>query len=481
MNNLLGRLARWLESRNAAVFGRPVQLCSAGLLVSIATAGLIDRSPVDGVSTDRVSKPPGSGIPAPSDSRDSIADQPKAQLVEVVKPRKGTQQRRTIQPGTVHAFESVDLYAKSSGFLSSQSVDIGSVTKKGETLAVIDAPELLADIAEAEAAVKVAEANLARNLAQIDTARAETKAAQAAVAEAQADLDRLKAARELDAKRLERAAELFARKAVSRQDVDEHQHILEQSSAAERTGKAAIEKFEVQADATDAKVKQTMADTEVARSSLKLAEARLARARVLASFTKIAAPFDGVVVERNFFPGDFVRSAINGTDKPLLRVVRTDLMRVVVKVPDLDVPLLSVGDKAVVVIDALKGREFAGTVARLGQTEDTSTRTMRAEIDLPNTKGLLVDGMYGRVTIELSPPGDDLTVPSTAVIAHGKDGNGVVQVVKDGRISHATVKLGHDDGVTVLIPDGLSESDAILLRPNRGLTDGTFVELLKAK
>jgi RND family efflux transporter MFP subunit len=387
----------------------------------------------------------------------------------------------TIQPGTIHAFESVNLYAKSSGFLLTQAVDIGSVVKKGDVLAIIDAPELQADVNEAEAAVRVAEATQGKLSAQIATAQAELKAAQAAVSEGEADLDRRKAVRQLDEKRLERATELFARKAVSRQDIDEHQYLLEQSTAAERTGKASIEKLKVQAEAADAKVKQTIADALVAESSLKLAEARAARAKVLFSFTKIVAPFDGVVVQRNFFPGDFVRSAVNGTDMPLLRVNRTDLMRVVVKVPDLDVPVLSAGDKAVVVIDALKGREFTGKVTRLGQSEDPSTRTMRTEIDISNPEGLLLDGMYGRVTIELTPPTEDLTIPSTAVMSHAQDGKGVVQVVEEGQIRHAKIQLGHDDGVTVLVPEGLEEADTVLVRPNRGLADGDPVLVIDSK
>lgn len=481
MKSPFGLLVRFRPLRKFTPGSHPVWYGSTSVLASVTTVGFLAWPSVDGGDPNRNGSGPSANAPVPVETNASKNDRATALRVEVVKPRKGGQQRLTIQPGTIHAIESVDLYAKSSGFLLSQSVDIGSVVKKGDILAEIDAPEVLADVVEAEAAVNVAEADLARKQAHIATAQAEKKAAQAAVTESEADLDRLRAARELDAKRLERAAELYARKAVSRQDIDEHQHILEQSTAAERTGRAAIEKLKIQADAVEALVRQAMADAVVAESSLKLAQARAARAKVSVAFTKIAAPFDGVVVQRNFFPGDFVRSAVNGTDRPLLRVIRTDLMRVVVKVPDLDVPQLDVGDKAVVVVDALKGREFSGTVTRLGQTEDTASRTMRAEIDLPNPDGHLVDGMYGRVTIELTSPSEDLTIPSTAVMSHGKDGKGVVQVVEDGLIRHANVKLGHDDGLTVLVPEGLSETNMIMVRPNRGLTDGDPVVLLEAK
>ncbi len=86
-------------------------------------------------------------------------------------------------------------------------------------------------------------------------------------------------------------------------------------------------------------------------------------------------------------------------------------MRVVVQVPDLDVPLLDAGDKATVVVDALKTSPFEGVVARLAKSEDPTTRTMRVEIDLPNPDGRLVEGMYGRATIELQPPTEHLLHP----------------------------------------------------------------------
>lgn len=401
--------------------------------------------------------------------------------VEVVRPISGGQQRLTIQPGTIHAFETVDLFSKSSGFLKTQKVDIGSVAKKGETLAEIDAPEVHGEVDEADASVQVAQANLEKMAALVATSEAELNSAQAAVTESESDLDRLRAARELDEKRLERVSELYARKAISRQDVDEHQHVLEQSQAAERTGKATVEKFRIQALAAQSRVKQTATEVAVAKSSLKLAEAKAARTRVLASYTRISAPFDGVIVQRNFHPGDFIRSAVNGTEQPLLRVIRTDIMRVIVKVPDLDVPLLNVGDKATVVVDALKGREFTGVIARLGQTEDTATRTMRAEIDLPNPDGTLVDGMYGRVTIELLPPSDRLTVPSSAVMAHMTDGKGIVQVVREGAVQNTKVSLGHDDGVSVQVLDGLTADDLLISRPNRALTDGDPVAPIGTK
>jgi len=156
-------------------------------------------------------------------------------------------------------------------------------------------------------------------------------------------------------------------------------------------------------------------------------------------------------------------------------VMRTDLMRVVIQVPDLDVPLLDVGDRVTVTVDALKGKEFTGTVARLGKAENPTTRTMRVEVDLPNRDGHLVEGMYGRATIELQPPTDKLTVPAACVVGHAERGKAAVFVVRDGKARRTPVTLGSDDGVAVEVLSGLGPNDAVVIRPGTTLDDGTAV------
>ena len=140
-----------------------------------------------------------------------------------------------------------------------------------------------------------------------------------------------------------------------------------------------------------------------------------------------------MITARHFHPGAFIRSAAEGSRSPLLTVERTDRMRVVVQVPDLDVALLDVGDPATVVVDALKGRSFAGAVSRLARAENPTTRTMRVEIDLENPSGLLCEGMYGRATIELRPPSKGLTVPAVCVVGHSDRRQAKVYVVRDGQ------------------------------------------------
>ena len=408
----------------------------------------------------------------------ALADTPRAAAVprvEVIRPVRGGVRRLTIQPGSIHAFESVNLYAKASGFLKSQTVDIGSPIKRGEVLAEIDAPELQGDVAEAEAAVAQAEARADQAASRVATAEAERDAARAKVTQAESDIARLTSRRSLTRKQYDRVKDLHAHHAVDGRLVDEQLQEFESAEAAEHTGHAAVDTARAMAATAVARVLEARADLAEARAAFRLAEAKLGRIRILASYTRIRAPFDGVITRRSFHLGAFIRSAADGTPVPLLTATRTDLMRVVIQVPDMDVPLLDVGDKAAIVVDALKGREFTGSVARLGKSEDPTTRTMRVEVDLPNPDALLVAGMYGRATIELQPPTDHLTVPAACVVGHLGRGKAAVFVVREEAARRIPVTLGGDDGASVEILSGLGPNDQVIVRPGGSLDDGAPV------
>jgi RND family efflux transporter MFP subunit len=206
-----------------------------------------------------------------------------------------------------------------------------------------------------------------------------------------------------------------------------------------------------------------------------VAEARLDTAKVNRDYARIVAPFDGVVTHRSFHPGAFIRAASEGGQTPLLSVKRIDLMRVVVQVPDRDVVLTNAGDPAVVNVDALGGRAFLGTVARIAESEDPATRTMRVEIDLPNPEGLLREGMYGRASITLESDSPNLTVPATCVVDHSGSNQGTVYVVREGTVRRTKVALGADNGSFVEILSGLDPADAVVVRASAPLEDGSPV------
>ena len=323
--------------------------------------------------------------------------------VEVVHPRRGGLGRTVNQPGVVHAFNKAELYAKVSGYLVRQKVDIGDMVKKGEVLAEIDIPELFKSADQMKAALEQAKAKLKQTAARVLTAEADRESAAAQVEEASANVARFTANRDFRKKEFDRITGLFKRQAVAAELVDEQQQQYESALAAERSAQAGIVTSRALLAAAVARVDQSKADVESAKADVEAAAADLAKADVLLDYTKITSPYDGVITLRSFHNGDFIRSASEGGLVPVLAVKQNDLMRVIILVPDLDVPYVKRGDPATIRIDALQGRSFEGKIARFASSENEQ-KLMRTEVDLPNPDNVLRDGMYGTATLRLAAP-----------------------------------------------------------------------------
>ncbi len=161
---------------------------------------------------------------------------------------------------------------------------------------------------------------------------------------------------------------------------------------------------------------------------------------------------------------------------PLFSIDRIDLMRVVVQVPDRDVPFVHKNDKAVVVFDALPGERFEAKVSRLSASEDPQSRTMRVEIDLNNPDEEIRDGMYGQVEIELEPAAPGITIPSGCLVGSAGPSGAKVFVVIDGVAKHASIQIGKDTGTSVEVVSGLTTHDRVIVKPPSALGDGMAVE-----
>ena len=399
--------------------------------------------------------------------------------VTVVRPRAGGIPRTIQQPATMHAFESVDLYAMISGYLKRQTVDIGSRITKGDVLAEINVPRDTKAHEEAAALVAQAKAQIDQAEARIKMAQAQRGAVAAAVTVAEADLDRLVARRVFADKQYARVNSLVAQQAADAKLADEQMSDLAAAVAAERTGSAEILNVRAKLLAADAAVDQAKADAAEARANLGVALARLDRAKVNLDYAKIVAPFDGVVTHRTFHLGAMIRSATEGGQEPLLTVKRTDKMRAIVLVPDNDVVLTKLGDTAVVNVDAVSGRSFTGTLARIARAEDAQ-RLMRVEIDLPNPDDVLCDGMYGKALINLEQDAKTLAVPAACVVEHSGRSGGVVFVVRDGIVRRTNVKLGGDNGSLAEIRSGVKPDDSVVLPSGTPLEDGMRVTVADA-
>jgi RND family efflux transporter MFP subunit len=410
--------------------------------------------------------------PTPDDSEEPPPPPPPT-AVQIVRPKSGDMDRTTTQPGTVQSYEFASLYSGASGYLKTQTVDIGDRVKKGQVLATVDVPDLEKAVQKCVAGLEQANARVTQMNAHVTAAKADLKAADAGVLLAEANAKSKAAELRFRQKQLDRMKDLFASKSIDERLVDEHIERRDAAQEAERAARAAIANAQAQVAAMQAKIQQADADVIEANAEVNVAKADLEKAQVMVRFATIIAPFDGVITRRSYFPGDYVRSATeSGTHRPLLTVERTDRVRVVVEVPDRDVPYTDPGDPALVELDALPGETFKGKVSRIASSEDPGTRLMHVEIDLPNPNAKIRQGMYGRAKIILEKS-DLLSVPSSC-LSERKEGKGAVFVVRDGHAHRVPVRYSEDNGIKVGILAGIKAADEVVLHPE-GLTDGVAV------
>ncbi|HVJ87563.1 MAG TPA: efflux RND transporter periplasmic adaptor subunit [Caulifigura sp.] len=395
--------------------------------------------------------------------------------VTVVSPKKGGLPRITTLPCAAHWFESADLFSRVSGYVKTQSVDIGSKVKQGEVVAELETPELDRDVDLMKASQLQARAEVLQMQARRKTAEAELKAAEATVAKSQADVARWVAERSFREKEYERFKQLGENQSVQAAIVDEKLFQFQAVEAGYQSAESAIEASRQQALSAAAKVELADADLGHAKAKAGVADAGLAKAREMAGFSKILSPYDGIVTHREFHRGEFVRAAGQGATTPMMRIARTDLIRVVTQIPDRDVRFAHPGDKVTIEFDAIPAREFAGKLSRIAHSEDVASRTMRAEVDLPNPEMEIFDQMYGRIKIDLEPASSGLRLPSACLIGDVKAGRGQVFVVRENVVKAVNVVVVTDNGREVEVSSGLEPSDAVIVRAPAGLSDGTKV------
>lgn len=416
-------------------------------------------------------------------------DTDTAPRVEVTAPKPGGIDRVCVQPGTIEPFEDVDLYAKVSGYLVEQTVNIGSRVKKGQVLARIAVPEYEKQVDKDTAEVRRAEARVAQMKAAIRSAEADLRSAAALVALAQAEQKSKTSYRAYRQKQRDRIKGLFAQQAIDAKLVDEQEDQYEAAVSAELAASESVNSARQKEEAAKAKVEQAKADEKYADAEVAVTQSQLEKSKVLLGYTVITAPFDGVITHRSFFPHAFIRSADAGGERvPVLSIERTDTMFVVVQVPDRDVPYLNVGDPAVVEIDALDGTVLQTTsatrveVSRTSNSEDPHTRTMRAEIDVKNPDDKLRRGMYGSVTLMLNVGAkSSFRLPSGTLVKKAAGGKGAVRVVRDGVIRTIPVTVGADNGVEIEVLTGLTAADKVVVRTTTTIEDGTAVTANEAK
>jgi RND family efflux transporter MFP subunit len=333
-------------------------------------------------------------------------------------------------------FQEVDVMAKVSGYIHQINVDIGDRVRQGQVLATLDIPEMQDDLTRAAAAVQEATADLA-------TARDELQRAQSAH-----DMAHLSYSRILDVSKREPGL-------VPQQDVDEaHSRDL----------------------VAEAQVSGAKSHVTANEQRIRVSEAEQARLKTLYQYGVIAAPFAGVITKRYANTGSLIQAGTASQTQamPVVRLSENSLLRLALPVPESAVPLTHLGELVDVRVSALK-RTFPGRVARFAGKVDQATRTMKTEVDVPNSTLELVPGMYAEVDLITEQRRGVLTVPVEAIDGSGNSAR-VFTVQPSGAIQVIPVSLGIEDARRVEIRSrGLKQGDVVVVGPRSGLKDGLRV------
>jgi membrane fusion protein (multidrug efflux system) len=261
---------------------------------------------------------------------------------------------------------------------------------------------------------------------------------------AKADLAQSKANLEIARLTYQRQKELLDRKVVSQQEYDQSRTTF---------------------DADDAAVKS--------------AEANVQNLTVQQNFEKIIAPFPGIVTKRGTDVGDLIAAGsdtASGSSKELFHIVRTNILRVFVQVPQVYASQVSLGTPATVQLIEFPGETFSGKIANISGALDPTTRTLTVEVQVPNPDGRLYPGAYGQVQFTLPIAPRPMIVPAGTLLFR-KEGMQVGVVESDGRVQLKSVTIGRDFGTTVEVVSGLQSDDRVISNPSDSLATGTAVHI----
>ena len=221
---------------------------------------------------------------------------------------------------------------------------------------------------------------------------------------------------------------------------------------------------------------------DTAKAKLEMATANFKRNETLLAYTKITAPFAGVITKRWVDPGALIPAA-TGSSSPQSAAVVTlmdfSTVRVEAGVPEPEAPLIQNGLAAEIEIEELGGKSFTGTVTRFAQALDDATKTMATEVEIPNPQGVLRPGMFATMKLAVERKADALLAPGEALVVD-KAKTSVFTVV-EGKAKKTTVKVGFQDGKFAEILDGLADGAVVVLPGKVVVTDGQAVNAREAK
>lgn len=340
----------------------------------------------------------------------AVAGQSAIPTVSVVHPSAAATATAVslVLPGNLEPLNSAAIYAQTNGYIQQWLVDIGDQVTKGQLLAVLDAPELDHQLAQAKAdySTALAEQNNAQSMA-------------------------------------ERATKL-----------------LKLNSGA------------ISAETVEQRVRDAQAKTAFSAAAL----ANVRRLEALKGFTRLTAPFAGVVTSRSAQLGELVVAGV-ASSTPLFTIADTTQMRVFVRVPQHDAPQMVAGQKASLLLPEYDNRPFEAVVSRSAGAVDPVSGSVLVELKADNADGALLPGAYTQVSFTLSSNSSSVHIPGSAILYRDQS-PAVATVDNTNTVTLKTVRIGRDQGSQVEIVSGLSVSDTVISTPPDAIRTGDQVRVV---
>jgi len=355
-------------------------------------------------------------------------------IAPVVPASRATLANTLTVAGEFLPYQEVELHAKVAGYIRSIHVDIGDKVSQGEVLAVLDVPELQAQVQGAQAGVRQTRAEILSSTSDVARAKANYVALHAA------------------AERLQQASD--ARPGLIAQQELDDARAKDQAAAA-------------QVDAANSTL-------NAMQQQLGVSQAQQQQVSTMEDYSRIIAPFTGVVTWRYADTGALIQAGTsNSGSAPVVKIAQVSTLRLRLPVPETIAPFVRDGDAATIRIDAL-GRTITGKVTRSTDELDPATRSMQVEVDVPNADGSLAPGMYAQVTLNVRRAGDALVVPIQAVDTSGPQP--ILLVVNaQSRVERRAVQTGIATANRIEVLSGLREGEQVIVANQASFQPGELV------
>ena len=353
--------------------------------------------------------------------------------VSVVAAVRGSGNGNLILPGNIQAVTEAPILGRATGYLTSRLVDIGDRVTAGQLLAEIEAPDVDQQVRQAEAAVEQAKADLERATAALEQGKANESLAKVTAT---------------------RWDNLVKRGVVSKQENDQYQAQYQAQSANVRALDRAV---------------------AAAQSNVSAVQANVARLGELQSYLKVRAPFAGIITLRNVDVG----AMVNAGNTLLYRIAQTNLLRTYINVPQSNAGDVHIGQSAVLSTSEFLDHKFPGTVTRTANALDPSSRTLLVEVQVHDSDGKLLPGMYVQVDLRLPRKDPPILVPGDTLVVR-PEGTLVAMLDQNNVVHFQKIAVGRDLGDRIEVLDGLDEGTKVIVNPNDSVQEGIRVHPVAA-